>query len=279
MDPEPAMFDWLTRTIGRALAVYLSKPIKHYEPFSVHNAQTLRAIFKPGDVLLVEGNLRFSTAIKYLSQSTWSHAALFVGDTLKDSVCEGKVCELIEADLVEGVIAVPLSKYAHFNTRIVRPVGLTPEDRDAVVQFMVDSLGKSYDLKNIIDLLRYLLPTPPVPVRFRRRMLALGSGDPTRAMCSALIAQAYQSVRYPLLPCVERRADHSYSTHAASELLHIRHHSLFTPRDFDVSPYFEVVKPTLVRGFNYKDLAWADLESLRALKSSAPSRNACRNAS
>ena len=279
MHPEPAMFDWLTRTIGRALAVYLSKPIKRYEPFSVHNAETLRAILKPGDVLLVEGNLRFSTAIKYLTQSTWSHAALFVGDTLKDSACQGEACELIEADLVEGVIAVPLSKYAHFNTRIVRPVGLTPEDRDAVVQFMVDSLGKSYDLKNIIDLLRYLLPTPPVPVRFRRRMLELGSGDPTRAMCTALIAQAYQSVRYPLLPCVERRADQHHSGHTESELLHIRHHSLFTPRDFDVSPYFEVVKPTLVRGFNYKDLAWADRQGLRALRSSAPSRNACRSAS
>ena len=279
MDLEPAMFDWLTRTIGRALAVYLSKPIKRYEPFSVHNAETLRAILKPGDVLLVEGNSRFSTAIKYLTQSTWSHAALFVGDTLKDSACKDEACELIEADLVAGVIAVPLSKYAHFNTRIVRPVRLTPEDRNTVVQFMVDSLGKSYDLKNIIDLLRYLFPTPPVPVRFRRRMLELGSGDPTRAICTALIAQAYQSVRYPLLPCVERRADQHHAGHTERELLHIRHHSLFTPRDFDVSPYFEVVKPTLVRGFNYKDLAWADGHSLRALKSSAPSRNACRNAS
>lgn len=279
MDLEPAMFDWLTHTIGRALAVYLSKPIKRYEPFSVHNAETLRAILKPGDVLLVEGNSRFSTAIKYLTQSTWSHAALFVGDTLKDSACEGETCELIEADLVAGVIAVPLSKYAHFNTRIVRPVRLTPEDRNTVVQFMVDSLGKSYDLKNIIDLLRYLFPTPPVPVRFRRRMLELGSGDPTRAICTALIAQAYQSVHYPLLPCVERRADQHHAGHTERELLHIRHHSLFTPRDFDVSPYFEVVKPTLVRGFNYKDLAWADGHSLRALKSSPPSRNACRNAS
>ena len=279
MDLEPAMFDWLTHTIGRVLAVYLSKPIKRYEPFSVHNAETLRAILKPGDVLLVEGNSRFSTAIKYLTQSTWSHAALFVGDTLKDSACKDEACELIEADLVAGVIAVPLSKYAHFNTRIVRPVRLTPEDRNTVVQFMVDSLGKSYDLKNIIDLLRYLFPTPPVPVRFRRRMLELGSGDPTRAICTALIAQAYQSVRYPLLPCVERRADQHHAGHTERELLHIRHHSLFTPRDFDVSPYFEVVKPTLVRGFNYKDLAWADGHSLRALKSSAPSRNACRNAS
>ena len=251
------------------LAVYLSKPIKRYEPFSVHNTETLASILEPGDNLLVEGNLRFSTAIKYLTQSTWSHAALFVGDALKDSACGSERCELIEADLLDGVIAVPLSKYAHFNTRIVRPVGLTPADRAAVVQFMVQSLGKSYDHKNIIDLVRYLVPTPPVPVRLRRRLLALGSGDPTRAICATLIAQAYQSVRYPLLPCVERRADQSPYAYTEREFLHIRHHSLFTPRDFDVSPYFKIVKPTLERGFRYKDLAWADLEEPRAVKRSA----------
>ncbi len=265
------MLDWLTGIIGRMLAVYLSKPIRRYEPFSVHNTETLASILEPGDILLVEGNLRFSIAIKYLTQSTWSHAALFVGDALNDSQCGGEPCELIEADLLDGVIAVPVSKYAHFNTRIVRPVGLTQKDRDAVVQFMVQSLGKSYDQKHIIDLVRYLLPTPPVPVRLRRRMLALGSGDPTRAICSTLIAQAYQSVPYPLLPCVERRADQRYSAYTRRELLHIRHHSLFTPRDFDVSPYFQVVKPTLECGFSYKDLAWADVEEPHAGRRGVPS--------
>ena len=89
------MFAWLTGIIGRMHAVYLSKPIKRYEPFSVHTAETLRAILKPGDILLAEGNLRFSTATKYLTQSTWSHAALFIGDALKDSQsCGSRVrCE------------------------------------------------------------------------------------------------------------------------------------------------------------------------------------------
>jgi len=30
------------------------------------------------------------------------------------------------------------------------------------------------------------------------------------------------------------------------------------PRDFDISPYFEVVKPTIVHGFDYTALHWAD---------------------
>jgi hypothetical protein len=40
------------------------------------------------------------------------------------------------------------------------------------------------------------------------------------------------------------------------EILHIRHHSLYTPRDFDVSPFFAVVKPTIETGFNYKSIQW-----------------------
>ncbi|MGH8679798.1 MAG: hypothetical protein ACREUQ_15810 [Burkholderiales bacterium] len=47
-----------------------------------------------------------------------------------------------------------------------------------------------------IDFTRYVLQEPPVPTRWRRRMLSLGSGEPTRAMCSTLIAQAFQSIRF-----------------------------------------------------------------------------------
>jgi hypothetical protein len=42
------------------------------------------------------------------------------------------------------------------------------------------------------------------------------------------------------------------------EMLHIRHHSLFTPRDFDVSPYFKIIKPTLTVDFDFHTLEWAD---------------------
>jgi hypothetical protein len=30
-------------------------------------------------------------------------------------------------------------------------------------------------------------------------------------------------------------------------------------RAISILPYFEVVKPTIVRGFNYKAIAWADV--------------------
>ena len=153
---------------------------------------------------------------------------------------------------------MPLRKYCTYNTRICRPVGLTPDDRNAVLSFMISRLGLKYDMKNIFDMLRYFMPTPPVPVRFRRRMLAFGSGDPTRAICSTLIAQAFEQIRYPILPEITRAPGRASatSTYSRAEILHIRHHSLYTPRDFDLSPYFAVVKPTLEYGFDYKRLQW-----------------------
>jgi hypothetical protein len=107
--------------------------------------------------------------------------------------------------------------------------------------------------------MRYLFPLP-VPQRWRRRMMSLGSGHPTRIICSALIAQAFENVRYPILPKVTLLDSEA----ARREILEIRHSSLFAPRDFDISPYFEVVKPTLVKGFDYKAMAWADLPAADA---------------
>jgi len=240
--------------IGRRLARYLSAPIPGYEPFCTYDVPVLEAHLQPADILLVEGDTRISTAIKYLTQSTWSHSAFYAGDATGVFTDDGEPCPLVEAELAHGVIASPLSKYRTFNTRICRPVGLTIEDRDTVVGRMVGSIGLGYDLKHIFDLARYLLPTPPVPIRFRRRMLAFGSGDPSRAICSTLIAETFQSIRYPILPRVEKKTVVSKYHYSVQEILHIRHHSLFTPRDFDVSPYFKVIKPTIEKGFDYRKL-------------------------
>ena len=85
-------------------------------------------------------------------------------------------------------------------------------------------------------------------------MIALGSGDPSRAICSTLIAQTFQSIHYPILPTINSTGSHSKDWFIEKEILHIRHHSLFTPRDFDVSPFFRIVKPTIEAGFDYRRL-------------------------
>ena len=240
--------------IGALLARKLTRSTSGYEPYAASRPELIGITLRPCDVLLIEGHpTKISSSIRYLTQSSWSHAALYVGLAGGLGQRGGEALTLVEAELGDGVIASPLSKYARYNTRICRPIGLTPEDRAAVIRFATERIGLAYDLKNIIDLMRYLLPQPPVPQRWRRRMIALGSGEPTRAICTTLIALAFESVRYPVLPEVKRADDKS-----RREIMHIRHHSLFTPRDFDVSPFFQIVKPTIESGFDYKLLEWAD---------------------
>ena len=240
--------------VGRLIARYLQKPVHGYEPFTPSDPDALRQSLQPGDVLLVEGNNHISGVIKYLTQSTWSHSALYVGPLPGRTTADGEPHVLIEANVGEGVVAAPLSKYLRFHTRICRPVGLTETDCAVVCAYAVERIGFAYDLKNIVDLLRYLLPLP-APQRWRRRLIALGSGDPSRLICSALIADAFTTVRYPILPKITLAG----SRQAVEQILEIRHSSLYCPRDFDISPYFTVIKPTIRQGFNYKALQWADL--------------------
>jgi hypothetical protein len=244
------------RWIGRKLARYLSEP-RGPAHVMTHHPERLAATLRKGDVLLVEGTSRLASAIRYVTQSTWSHAALFVGDALGASA-DGDTELLIEADINEGVRAMPLAYYATWHTRICRPVGLADAEIDALIRYAADRIGNQYDMRNVVDLARYLIGAPPVPDKYKRRLLALGSGDPTRAICSSLIAAAFASVRYPVLPDIEiARAKGEAGREQVREILHIRDSSLYTPRDFDVSPYFRIVKPSLEDGFDPHALSWA----------------------
>ncbi|MBK5207221.1 MAG: hypothetical protein JJD98_18030 [Polaromonas sp.] len=85
------------------------------------------------------------------------------------------------------------------------------------------------------------------------------SRSATRAICSTLIAQAFQSIRYPILPVTDSQSvDGPDCPGCIEEILRIRHHSLFAPRDFDVSPYFQIVKPGIESGFGFHALRWGD---------------------
>jgi hypothetical protein len=114
-------------------------------------------------------------------------------------------------------------------------------------------------LKNVIDLARYLLPEPPVPARWRRRNLLLCRGEPTRAICSTMIGQTFQSIKDPILPlAMDAMTDTECMLHHQDVTWMRRHHSLFTPSDFDISPCFSVTKPTLKDGFGFRRLRWKE---------------------
>ena len=202
---------------GQMIARYLEKPAG-YEPFTPSDPAALARLAQARRRAAGRGQQ------SHLRRHQISHPVDLVAC---GALCrparrahhgEGEPHTLIEAELGMGVDRAPLSKYSRFHTRVCRPIGLTEDDCAQVCAYAVERIGFAYDLKNITDLMRYLMPLP-VPQRWRRRVLALGSGDPTRIICSALIAQAFESVRYPILPKVTRME----SRVARRELLEIRH--------------------------------------------------------
>lgn len=247
------------RFLGRHLARFLSKPRISQSHLPTSPRDLIAATLRKGDVLLVEGNTRFSAAIKYLSQSTWSHGALYIGDRGGPPDTGEEANVLCDVDINDGVRLIPLSEFSGLHTRICRPVGLNDAEIDALINFMLARVGYSYDLKNIFDLARYLIRSPPVPGSMKRRLMALGSGEPTKAICSTLLAQAFGSIGYPILPEVELiEPGTPGARHARAEILHIRHYSLYMPRDFDVSPFFRIIKPRLEDGFDFRQLMWSN---------------------
>ncbi len=259
----------------------LTRPRKRYRRFVYNEPGKLKATIRPGDVLLVDGDQRVSQAIKYLTMSTWSHSALYIGDALlgRDAATRGENQRrfgresrhlVVEALVEKGVVVSPLTKYADFNVRICRPVALKPEDLRTVLDYVIARIGFQYDRRNLWDLTRYLLPFELIPPHLREDALHFGSGRDTETICSSLLAEAFGAVGFPILPVPARRKPETLrerlrqqilgrpTRRARSGLLRARHPTLCVPRDFDLSPYFDIVKFNARESaaFDYRQLEW-----------------------
>ena len=73
-----------------------------------------------------------------------------------------------------------------------------------------------------------------------------------------MIAQAFQTIHYPIIALEGYQGDAGTDQGFGPQRFKPKHHSLLTPRDFDVSPYFSIVKPTVESGFNFRNLEWVD---------------------
>ncbi|MGH7812624.1 MAG: YiiX/YebB-like N1pC/P60 family cysteine hydrolase [Candidatus Binataceae bacterium] len=274
------------RMMNYALGL-LTKPVKRYTLHVPNDLDALKRHIRKGDVVLVEGNERVSECIKYLTQSCWSHSALYVGDEpiRRDPASKAALVEqfgddaeflVVEALVEKGVVLSPLAKYGKFNIRICRPFNISSADLAEVMDEVLRSVGETYDIRNIIDLTRYFLPVTLVPARWRRKALEFGSGEPTKVMCSSLIAEAFQRVRFPIVPHYEPLPEGAIPAAASKRMLwpigsrttgairlgtlRMVSPTLITPRDFDLSPYFEIVKFNMIEGarFDYRKIRWAE---------------------
>lgn len=274
---------WLSRAIVNFFIRVLTKPIRGYTLNIPNDPAALKRHIRKGDVLLVEGNERISECIKYLTQSSWSHACLYVGDEplKRDPELKRRLVEeygeeanylVVEALVEQGVVLSPLAKYRDFNIRICRPYRLASEDLKIALDHVMSAVGHTYDLRNIFDLARYFFPVTIVPPRLGREALRFGSGEPTRAICSSLIAECFALVRFPVVPKFEPYPDDQQPATGAklwSKLARRRSPrgvfrkvspTLITPRDFDLSPYFEIVKFNVIESmrFDYRKIVWAE---------------------
>ena len=254
----------VSRFISTPLSHWLKRPrLGRNIPLS--DFERIRHELKPGDVLLVEGRTRISEVIKVVTQSPWSHAALYVGrlhdienEAVRAAVIHRSAFSpntqlIIESQLGTGTLVCALTEYANHHLRICRPVGLSADDAQTISAHAIKSLGRDYDVRQILDLARFLFPWGILPRRWRSSLFRQRAGTETRTVCSTMIAEAFAAVEFPILPLVQRNEQ-------GRVRLYRRNPKLCTPSDFDYSPYFEIIKYPFydfTGNPGYKLLPWA----------------------
>lgn len=232
--------------------------------YALCDFERLRYELRPCDVLLVEGRSPVSDVIRMITQSPWTHSALYLGKLheiddplLRERVAqsyEGSLEEelLIEGMLGQGTIVSPLSQYKNDHLRLCRPSGISRQDAQDVMAYCVRKLGTHYDVRHIFDLARFFLPWGILPRRWRSSIFSHHPGSYTKTVCSTILAEAFASVSFPILPAVLKDEGNCMN------LVH-RNPRLTTPKDFDYSPFFSIIKyPFLnvVEQGIYKQLPW-----------------------
>lgn len=215
--------------------------------FPLSDFERIRYELKPCDVLLVEGRSRVSDVIRMTTQSPWSHASLYIGrlHDIEDPEVRAAIQTyarplaneqlIIESQLETGTVVRPLSVYRDDHLRICRPKGLGMNDGQAIIAYAVSRLGTGYNVRQILDLARFLFPWSILPRRWRSSLFRHNAGDATHTVCSTMIAEAFAAVQFPILPLVTRGQGDDLE-------LFRRNPKLCVPSDFDYSPYFEIIK-------------------------------------
>ncbi|HIC35079.1 MAG TPA: hypothetical protein EYO78_09750, partial [Gammaproteobacteria bacterium] len=143
------------KLVSRFISTPLSRWLQRRRPpriIPLSDFDRIRHELKPSDVLLVEGRSRISDVIKVVTQSPWSHAALYIG-RLHDIENEESRAALsrrsafppstqlvIESQLGAGTLVCALTEYADDHVRICRPVGLSAEDAQTISTHAINNL-------------------------------------------------------------------------------------------------------------------------------------------
>ncbi|QGG79850.1 hypothetical protein GH975_04375 [Litorivicinus lipolyticus] len=253
----------LLKTLSTLISHWLLA--RRYDPlYTGSNLHAIRYELRPGDLVLVEGQTRVARIIQRLTLSSWSHVMLYLGRVhdVEDrhirhrvqSFCNASPEDMLilESEMGRGTVVQTLDHYSDYHLRILRPKNIRYQDVQTVIAFCVDRLGKEYNLRQIVDLMRYLLPWKVLPRRWGSSLFRYQPNSPT-TVCSTLLAEAYAAVDFPVLPLIKDDSDGQYR-------LFQRNPMFVYPATFDKSPYFDVIKTAHVdhgpvRGA-YKLMPW-----------------------
>ncbi|MBI5448676.1 MAG: hypothetical protein HY939_08165 [Gammaproteobacteria bacterium] len=256
----------ITSSLNQLLIRWLTKQQAPHK-FPLCDFERICYEIRPCDVLLIEGRSHVAEVIKTITQSTWSHACLYIGrlHDIENLETRERILKaypdiapnqqlIIEGILGKGTIVSPINEYEHDHIRICRPAGLSRKDAQQVIDYAVSHLGIQYDVRQIFDLARFLFPWSILPRRWRSSLFRYRPGELTKESCSSLIAEAFNSVHFPILPVLKEHREKGV------ELIQ-RFPKLFTPSDFDYSPFFEIIKYPIFELSDvptYRHLPWKE---------------------
>ncbi|MBV1906850.1 MAG: hypothetical protein KUG75_12290 [Pseudomonadales bacterium] len=233
--------------------------------FPLSDFDRMRYELRPGDVILLEGRSHVADVIRAVTNSPWTHAAMYIGKLhdiedsdireMIDLHCTPKRTDqlIVESQLGLGTVVRALQVYRGEHLRICRPKGIHYQDVQKILNYAVHQLGKPYNVRQILDLLRFLLPWAIFPRRWRSSLFQHNAGYETKQVCSTMIAEAFGKVQFPILPLMRENDDKQVK-------LYRRNPKLCTPSDFDYSPYFEIIKYPfwdVSEPAAYRDLPWS----------------------
>lgn len=248
------------------LACWLTCDIAPIPEVQLSDFECICQKIQPADVILIEGRSRAGRVISTITRSAWTHAVLYIGrlSDIQDLSLLAHVKKyhsgptdeqlVLESMMDKGVIVSPLSQYELEHVRICRPKGLPKEEAYKVIHYAMQQIGKPYDKQQIFDLARFLFPWFLLPGRWRSSLFSYQAGEYTKLTCSLLIAEAFMSISYPILPFVRKDPTKGYEFIRCN----VR---LFTPKDFDFSPYFDIIKYPIIELSDkvpYTAIRWND---------------------
>jgi hypothetical protein len=255
----------LYATLAKKIINWLNEETRPRPDIQLSDYTQTRHEVRPGDVILVEGLTRIAQIISAATNSPWTHTALYLGRYHDiDDAETRKIVEkfyqgdrgdqlILESVLGKGTIVTNLAEYGRDHLRICRPRGLSHQDAQKVLQYAACQLGIDYNLRQSVDLMRLVLPWPIFPRRWRSTLFEVNhGGGATRQICSSLIAEAFHSVKFPILPLIIK--DPTKGIQFIQ-----RNPRLYAPSDFDFSPYFDIIKyPFISESPQYRNIPWTE---------------------